>query len=1025
MADYDGDVQLSVDLDTADLLSGTQKLTNELRRALSDDSIGSKLYQDIQKVVTEADKAVAKLTEIGNTPVKTDSYANILDALDKYDKKIEEIGQKQERYLETGGKPSSSAYKRMSYDIDMYAAKAEKAEAALAKMRDEGTAFVDGNTTQAFADQAAKVEQLDFKLAALIEKYRDLKTAQADQAAQAKADAEADRAAQETEDAVNKAGLQHVFAGMGKGEGVEGLINGLKHLGQSAVEAGTKIGKIVGIVAKLGSAAIKAGAKVKELAKKGLDRLKKSHDSAERSLKKGLRTFLRYGLGIRGTFMLIRKLRAALKEGFGNIAKISDPMNEAISNLMTSLAQLKNNLAAAFAPVAQVILPILTSLIDALNAVISKIGQFFAIMSGQKTFLRATKVQQNYRKSLEKTGSAAAEAKKQLLGFDDVTILQDNSKSGGGGSSGTDPSEMFETVPIDSALGDLFGTIKNFIDSQNWYGLGVWIGTKLTNMFNTAADAVSWDNLGTKLTTIITGITDFINGLLTGFDFGSVGRFIGNGLQTIINAFNLFFENIRFRLLGNNLADLVNDAFYAIDFTTVGQFFANGLNSIIHIAQGFFEDLDFRQMGIDLGQTISTFINETDWAAAADAISKAVIGAIDFLSETIRNTDWVGVFNAIWEFLSNIDWGGLVRSLFELIGTVVGELAHVLWEGIKAAWDNVVGWFDEAAGEDGELSGEEFFNAVLDGIVNVITGIATWVRTNILDPFIGAIAKVFGFGDENGSASEVGHEIIDNLLGGIKKKWEDVKTFFSKGWQGIKDLFSGKKDEQEGVGRAVVRNIDTGLQNNRAQLGVKNTITNLASDVQKDFSGADWTSVGSAAVTGIGVGADNPGALSSLREKFRGIANSVLSTAKRALGIHSPSTVFRDEVGKMITAGMEVGVESTEKDVVASVTNLSDKLAHVPLKDIQMPDIVTGKVIPTYAVAQAKAQESMAASIIEKLNADAYNRLTRDDLREVMIEMFRDYMNIDFHIGDEQVARHAQAGAMRLDRRLNPVGGTY
>ena len=35
--------------------------------------------------------------------------------------------------------------------------------------------------------------------------------------------------------------------------------------------------------------------------------------------------------------------------------------------------------------------------------------------------------------------------------------------------------------------------------------------------------------------------------------------------------------------------------------------------------------------------------------------------------------------------------------------------------------------------------------------------------------------------------------------------------------------------------------------------------------------------------------------------------------------------------------------------------------------------------------------------------------------------MFREYMNIDFHIGDEKLARHVNRGNSILDRRYNPV----
>ena len=41
----------------------------------------------------------------------------------------------------------------------------------------------------------------------------------------------------------------------------------------------------------------------------------------------------------------------------------------------------------------------------------------------------------------------------------------------------------------------------------------------------------------------------------------------------------------------------------------------------------------------------------------------------------------------------------------------------------------------------------------------------------------------------------------------------------------------------------------------------------------------------------------------------RSAANKALKAAKNALGIHSPSRVFRDQVGKMMALGMGIGFE--------------------------------------------------------------------------------------------------------------------
>ena len=64
-----------------------------------------------------------------------------------------------------------------------------------------------------------------------------------------------------------------------------------------------------------------------------------------------VKNLLKYSLGIRSLFALANKLRSALVDGFKNLSQYSGNTNNSISMLMSSLTQLKNAFAAAFAPI--------------------------------------------------------------------------------------------------------------------------------------------------------------------------------------------------------------------------------------------------------------------------------------------------------------------------------------------------------------------------------------------------------------------------------------------------------------------------------------------------------------------------------------------------------------------------------------------------------------------------------------------------------------------------------------------------
>ena len=61
-----------------------------------------------------------------------------------------------------------------------------------------------------------------------------------------------------------------------------------------------------------------------------------------------------------------------------------------------------------------------------------------------------------------------------------------------------------------------------------------------------------------------------------------------------------------------------------------------------------------------------------------------------------------------------------------------------------------------------------------------------------------------------------------------------------------------------------------------------------------------------------------------VKEKITGFAGNIVGNIKEALGIHSPSTVFRDEVGKYMAQGIGVGFEDELQNVYSEMQNAID-----------------------------------------------------------------------------------------------------
>lgn len=107
------------------------------------------------------------------------------------------------------------------------------------------------------------------------------------------------------------------------------------------------------------------------------------------------------------------------------------------------------------------------------------------------------------------------------------------------------------------------------------------------------------------------------------------------------------------------------------------------------------------------------------------------------------------------------------------------------------------------------------------------------------------------------------------------------------------------------TGVKIITQLSVGLvQGIPALLG---KIPSMISQIKNAFTSVNWGSVGMNIISGIASGISS--AVGSLISAATSVASSALDAIKSKLGIHSPSRVFRDQVGKMMALGMGIGFE--------------------------------------------------------------------------------------------------------------------
>lgn len=101
-------------------------------------------------------------------------------------------------------------------------------------------------------------------------------------------------------------------------------------------------------------------------------------------------------------------------------------------------------------------------------------------------------------------------------------------------------------------------------------------------------------------------------------------------------------------------------------------------------------------------------------------------------------------------------------------------------------------------------------------------------------------------------------------------------------------------------------------------------IPGMVGQIMRGFTSVNWGSVGLNIITGIASGI--AGAAGRLVTAAVNAATNALDWVKRRLGIHSPSRVFRDQVGEMIGEGMAVGIDESASKVRKAAGRLTDIL---------------------------------------------------------------------------------------------------
>lgn len=443
----DGSIVIDTEINTKGMKPGTEEVEAAVRRMANGiDDLGKKSEIAVQKQVTAfaklnslyaaQERKVEKLREAleayAETKIPTQAYAEVRNQIEKTNQKLTALLERQQKFLDTGGRTNSSTYKKMQYDIEQLNNSLKYAKGELKDLEDSGGAFTLGKDTDKFsqmydkyATEAKKLKQMNESLGISYNRVKN------------------------------------------EFEEYKKRLLGIDGASKKATNSTKKLGI----------------------------QMKKSQKPTKKygeALSGVVRRLVMFRL-LRSTISLA--FRSA-REGMENLAQYSPETNKAISNVLSSLTKLKNSFATAFSPVAEYASPVLVEFISLLSEAVTWTSQFFAALTGKDTYTKATKVEEDYGAALKESNKqikAQEKANKKLTySFDELIQAGNKSDQDKTGYVGPTPDQMFTTEKVSNDIKARADAVKKIFSGlfaplkESWLDNGPEVIQSLTNLFVSA-----------------------------------------------------------------------------------------------------------------------------------------------------------------------------------------------------------------------------------------------------------------------------------------------------------------------------------------------------------------------------------------------------------------------------------------------------------------------------------------------------------------------------------------------------------
>lgn len=492
-----------------------------------------------------------------------------------------------------------------------------------------------------------------------------------------------------------------------------------------------------------------------------------------------------------------------------------------------------------------------------------------------------------------------------------------------------------------------------------------------------------WDGIKSKFESFAQGIVDRLNAL--GFDFenfGEVVKAIWDGFCSLLAP---IFEGV-FNQVSVILGSVL-DALTGIFDVFIGIFTGNWDQAWQGVKEIFGAVWDLIK---------GTF---ESWAIAFKGIADTVLGWFGTTwDETWTNIKqfFVDIWNGITSFFSNVI-NSIKMAVSNFITTIINFFAQLptnIANFITNAYNSVVTWVSNMVAKASEM-GQNFLNAVVSFFTNLpykvgyfigntLANIVIWVGnmvtkagemgTNFLNTvvsfFIQLPGKILQFitsafnnvqiwaTNMANKAREMGTNFINNVVSFFAQLPGKVLQFITSALNNVQTWATNMVNKAREMGTNFINNVvsfmqqlpgkikqylDSAINNLKTwvtQMGQKGkeAVQSLINNVMSAASGiaSKVASIGSDIVSGVWNGIKD--AAGWFKDQVTDFFSGIVDGVKDALGIGSPSKVFRDEIGRWLPPGVVKGFEAAMPSAMKAIQKVLNK----GIDNIDTDDISVG-----------------------------------------------------------------------------------